>query len=162
MKCPLCKMWVVRELGPGHCQCPADEHVHLLLEWQATAEHRADKLNEARRMLDLREKQLADCTRAMREVANVLKDFADGLNTLAIENDEELANLALDLSAQAQKLDDDSASWWPLFVVEFKQEHITASFTASLLKRSENEILGDDVSAYELRTPWIDMKPFQS
>lgn len=85
MKCPLCKMWVVRELGPGHCQCPADEHVHLLLEWQATAEHRADKLHEARRLLDLRERQLADCTRAMRDAAESIHGLASRTATFTNE-----------------------------------------------------------------------------
>lgn len=54
----------------------------------------------------------------------------------------------------------ESASWWPLFVVEYKKEYITSSFTARLLKANENDVAPADVGAIELRTQWIDMKPF--
>lgn len=78
MNCPICKKSVLMADSSARCHCPADEHVHLLIEWQAAAEHRADKLNDAQRMLDLREQQLADCTRAMREVSAVLRSWGSG------------------------------------------------------------------------------------
>lgn len=76
MNCPICKKSVLMADSSARCHCPADEHVHLLIEWQAAAEHRADKLKDAQRLIDLREQQLADCTRAMREVSVVLRDEA--------------------------------------------------------------------------------------
>lgn len=77
MNCPLCSKPVLRADASARCHCPADEHVHLLIEWKATAEHRADKLKDAQRMLDLREQRLADCTRAMREVAGNMRAIVD-------------------------------------------------------------------------------------
>lgn len=55
-----------------------------------------------------------------------------------------------------------SASWWPLVIIEHTKEYVTSSFAARLLERSENDVAPADVGAIELRTPWIDMKPFQS
>lgn len=63
MNCPICKTVVAKlpeQLHGRHCKCPKDEHVGLLLELFETLEHRADKLNDARRMLELREQQLAN------------------------------------------------------------------------------------------------------
>lgn len=46
----------------------------------------------------------------------------------------------------------ESASWWPLVMVDYKREYLTSSFTAHLLKaQSENDIGVRDVAGYELR-----------
>ena len=88
MNCPICKTVVAKlpeQLHGRHCKCPKDEHVGLLLELFETLEHRADKLNAARRMLDLRESQLADCTRVMREVSIEMDGLRKAIDNRVVE-----------------------------------------------------------------------------
>lgn len=71
------------------------------------------QLVDTKRMLDLRERQLADCTRAMREVSEGVKDHARALDLawplLRTQNaniSRELDFMARQLNVLAQKLDD--------------------------------------------------------
>lgn len=100
MNCPMCNLVVAKipeQLSSPHCACPKDAHVGLLLEYAETLEFHEDKLRDTLRMLDLRERQLADCTRAMREVSTAIHtDIADN----RFDDDA-----VLDVLAFADKLD---------------------------------------------------------
>lgn len=61
---------------------------------------------EAQRLLDLRERQLADCTRAMREVSAALRTNANGIRMTAALNRYTLVmHYANSLAVLARKLD---------------------------------------------------------
>lgn len=60
--------------------------------------------DETQRLLDLREAQLADCTRAMREVAESVRATADDLQTR--DYSDAATEAAAKLHEAAQKLSD--------------------------------------------------------